>query len=804
MKLAEMLGFDQINATKIATFISELCRPSQNPDIENVLDIGLMAEQRNLFLHLNFSFDQPIRPLAVISDFFDTVSPEGCRPTRLLSATKLLPDHNSSTTDYPLNEIQTMIALPSRDELMRSLTNKNVELAAEVEERQRTELALRDSESRIQTVLEGAPDALVIINCFGKITFVNTQAENTFGYSREEMLGEPIEMLIPKDQRKDHPEKVQSFFRAGVNQKISPAANFEALTKDGNILAIDVKLNPIQTGQETQVIASVRDVTEQKRAQEAIKKLSQVVEQSPVSVAITDKKGVIEYVNPSFCTVTGYSLEEILGKTPRFLSSGKTPKYVYENMWTTILEGKAWKGNFHNRRKNGEEYWESATIAPIADDFGEITHFVSVKEDITERMRMEEAVRESEVKYRELVENASSIILKLDQWGNITFFNEYAQEFFGFSEEEVLGRSAVGTIVPEEESTGRNLNELLENISLNPDEYASNENENTRKDGSRVWVNWTNKSLFDEDTGKIIGTLCVGLDITEQRKAQDERDIAAKELDERNKELGSLSTKLSKYLSPQVYASIFSGARDVKLSTERKKLTVFFSDIKNFTQTTDDLQPEDLTALLNRYFTEMSKIALEYGATIDKFIGDAMLMFFGDPQTLGVKEDAKACINMAVAMQRRMAQLDGEWRALGYEKPFRMRIGVNTGYCNVGNFGSEDRMDYTIIGGEVNLAARLEAQADPGGILMSYETFALVNDIVATESRAPITVKGIRREVRPYSILGLYDNLDSDSRFIRSEEEGIRLQLDLEKLTSAKRDLAVQELEKALARLKSL
>lgn len=179
--------------------------------------------------------------------------------------------------------------------------------------------------------------------------------------------------------------------------------------------------------------------------------------------------------------------------------------------------------------------------------------------------------------------------------------------------------------------------------------------------------------------------------------------------------LERLSLKLSKYLSPQIVASIFSGKRDSALSTERKKLTVFFSDIKDFTRTTEDLQPEDLTILLNTYFTEMSHIAMEYGATIDKFIGDAMLMFFGDPESLGVKKDARACVLMAVAMQRRMIKLTEIWHSQGYEKPFKMRIGINTGYCNVGNFGSEDRMDYTIIGEEVNLAARLEAAADAGG-----------------------------------------------------------------------------------------
>ena len=236
-----------------------------------------------------------------------------------------------------------------------------------------------------------------------------------------------------------------------------------------------------------------------------------------------------------------------------------------------------------------------------------------------------------------------------------------------------------------------------------------------------------------------------------------ELDEQKESLAEKNRMLESLSSKLSKYLAPQIYQSIFSGRQDVSLETKRKKLTIFFSDIKDFTAITEDLQAEDLASLLNEYLTEMSKIALEHGATIDKFIGDAMLMFYGDPETKGVEEDAKACARMAIAMQRRMRDLQVDWRDKGYEQPFRTRIGINTGYCNVGNFGSSDRMDYTIIGGEVNLAARLQSQADPDGILLSFETFALVRDIVDAEERPSIEAKGIRREICPFALVNYLD-----------------------------------------------
>jgi len=183
------------------------------------------------------------------------------------------------------------------------------------------------------------------------------------------------------------------------------------------------------------------------------------------------------------------------------------------------------------------------------------------------------------------------------------------------------------------------------------------------------------------------------------------------DLTEKSNALTALSAKLAKYLAPQVYDSIFTGQQDVKIVSKRKKLTVCFSDLVGFTEITDKMESEDLTQLLNHYLTEMSKIALQFGATIDKYVGDAIVMFFGDPTTLGVKEDALACVEMAIAMQKRVSELAREWADMGVATPLRSRIGIHTGYCTVGNFGSDDRMDYTMIGGTVNLASRLEHEA---------------------------------------------------------------------------------------------
>ncbi len=303
------------------------------------------------------------------------------------------------------------------------------------------------------------------------------------------------------------------------------------------------------------------------------------------------------------------------------------------------------------------------------------------------------------------------------------------------------------------------------------------------------------------------GTVAVYTNITEIKRAEEEVREAKRKAEQANelvseqkRALEILSTKLSKYLSPQIYSSIFTGQSNVGIASNRKKLTVFFSDIVDFTATTDNLESEELTALLNHYLTEMSTIALQHGATIDKYIGDAILAFFGDPETRGTKEDALACVNMAIAMQRRMRELQLEWRDVGLEKPFQLRIGINTGYCTVGNFGSEDRMDYTIIGNEVNLASRLQSHTEPGSILISHETFSLVKDIILAEEQAPIEAKGFAKPVRNYKVLEQFDQLPDQKRVIHQEQDGLRIVLDLQKLDKAS---AILTLKSILSRLGS-
>jgi len=271
------------------------------------------------------------------------------------------------------------------------------------------------------------------------------------------------------------------------------------------------------------------------------------------------------------------------------------------------------------------------------------------------------------------------------------------------------------------------------------------------------------------------------------------------ELRHTNEILETVSHQLAKYISPQLYQSIVSGEQRVAIGSRRKKLTIFFSDIANFTEITDQLEPEELTTLLNEYLTEMSGIAQEHGANFDKFIGDSMLFYFGDPESRGVQEDASACVRMAIDMQRRLRQLQTEWHEQGLiDRPFEARIGINTGYCTVGNFGSHDRMDYTIIGGEVNLTARLEAHADVGGILLDAETYSLVKDWVQAEEREAIDLKGFSKPVRTFSVRGIYGGNAESRHLFRHEDDGVTIVINSDRADKAKTRKALQTALKQL------
>ena len=246
-------------------------------------------------------------------------------------------------------------------------------------------------------------------------------------------------------------------------------------------------------------------------------------------------------------------------------------------------------------------------------------------------------------------------------------------------------------------------------------------------------------------------------EVTLQAKNEEllvENEKAFEDLSFKTKRLEKISNQLAKYLSPQIYKNIFETDTDKVETYTRKKLSIFFSDIKEFTSLSDRLDPDLLAEIINEYLSEMTEIALKFGGTIDKFIGDAILIFFGDPETEGTAVDAERCLNMAIAMRERVGELDAVWKKeKGISEGLQVRTGISTGYCTVGNFGSVQRVDYTVLGSPVNLAARLEAACAPQQILVSPETKGLVDTLFEFEEQKPIRLKGFSDTIKPYQLI---------------------------------------------------
>jgi len=270
---------------------------------------------------------------------------------------------------------------------------------------------------------------------------------------------------------------------------------------------------------------------------------------------------------------------------------------------------------------------------------------------------------------------------------------------------------------------------------------------------------------------------------------------------ERTGTIESLMQSMKKYLPSQLFDAIVRGSRSDDLNVHfRRKLTVFFSDIVAFTSTTESMEAEDLSSLLNNYLDNMAKIALKWGGTIDKFVGDAIMVFFGDPEFTNDTDHALRAVRMSLEMLEKMKELRLKWLAMGIEKPLHMRIGINSGYCTIGNFGSENRMDYTIIGGNVNLASRLETAAEPDTILVSHETWSLVKHEIECEVVGEIHPKGIANPVKTYKVLGERSG-SSIPEWLTVKPTGLTLKealIEPAKLRPEEREELVRSLEQAL------
>lgn len=263
-------------------------------------------------------------------------------------------------------------------------------IARDVTERLRLHHELQLSEAKYRKLIEAASDAILLIDAdTGIILEANHQAESLMGFSASEIVGMPLTALHPQGEG----ERYHKIFNECLAMGKCTNSDLQICRRDGHRVLVDVSASVLSLDEKRVMLSIFRDVTERNERELRLRKLSRAVEQSANTVVITDTNGNIEYVNPRFSQLTGYTAEDVIGKTPRILKSGESSPQVYERLWETLLAGDTWHGEFHNRKKNGELYWCLETISPLKDEEGRITHFISVTEDISELKHAESTIK---------------------------------------------------------------------------------------------------------------------------------------------------------------------------------------------------------------------------------------------------------------------------------------------------------------------------------------------------------------------------------------------------------------------------
>jgi class 3 adenylate cyclase len=230
------------------------------------------------------------------------------------------------------------------------------------------------------------------------------------------------------------------------------------------------------------------------------------------------------------------------------------------------------------------------------------------------------------------------------------------------------------------------------------------------------------------------------------------RRLQTAQLREAHQKMERSNHLIRRYVPSQLAEMIVEGEHSEEFKPERVRLTVFFSDLVGFTETAEQLDPEELSRVLNEYFSEMTRIAHRHGGTVDELSGDAILIFFGAPKATSDADHARRAVRMALEMQEVIPRLNAAWRRDGIDHPLSVRMGINTGVVTIGSFGSHERMKYAVLGKHVNVAARLQSHCEPGKVLLSQATWLLVREEIPCLCRGETSLKGIQKPVAVYEV----------------------------------------------------
>jgi two-component system, sensor histidine kinase and response regulator len=484
--------------------------------LEQITDIVFEIDQDGIFTYLN---REPVAALGLSAN--ELIGTPFNRLTFADDANGLLAtfeDVRDAKKDPDARPIDYRIVTPKGDiRHMRTRVRRSVRadgsiavvgVTSDITESKRSDRALMDSEEKYRKVFENIQDVFYQTDLRGRLNDISPSIGRYSGYYREELLGRSVGQFFY--YRVDREALAKAIFEAGE------VADFEVRlkTKDGRIVYTSVNAHMLynEQGDAIGTEGSLRDITDRKLAEEDLRKLSSALDQSPTIAVITDCNGLIEYVNPRFEQVTGNSFDEVKGRNPNILKSGETSAEEYATLWKTILSGKTWRGEFHNKKKNGEYYWESASISPLRDSDGNTTHFVAVKEDITEQRQQQHELRESEERYRLIAENSTDIVARLTPDAVITYMSPACWVLLGFKPDELVGTSVYDLHHPDDIESIRRSHQT----TVARTEVVTINHRVRRKDGMFVWLETTNRSIRDPNNDTVVEIQTASRNITER------------------------------------------------------------------------------------------------------------------------------------------------------------------------------------------------------------------------------------------------------------------------------------------------
>ncbi len=404
-----------------------------------------------------------------------------------------------------------------------------IAIVRNITEREKAGRALKESEEKFRTIIKTINEGITLSDMSGHFEIYNSKMEEITGYTKQE--SNEIKFFLAKlypsfSQRK----KIASVIQRLQNEGGTNEEETEMVCKSGDRKTVLVSTTMIHHNNSEYFLSAYRDITKRKKAEEEIQKLSTLVEQSPATIVITDSEGIIEYVNLQFIKSTGYTFDEAIGQNPRILKSKNAKPETYVELWDTIKSGKPWFGEFLNIRKNKEEYWERAIISSIKNEKGEILKFFAIKEDITEKKKAEQALKESEQKFKSVVDNMIDIYYRIDINQNLIIVSPSGLSELGYdSFEEVIGKNVSNTFYYNPDDRVKLLNALKENGQVENFHVVLK-----HKNGKAIDFEVNSKLIFDKN-GKPVGVEGILRNITERKKYEQQLIKARQQAEQANR-----------------------------------------------------------------------------------------------------------------------------------------------------------------------------------------------------------------------------------------------------------------------------